>query len=118
MTMKWLLGGAALLPLLSPVAAFAKTSSVYLTRPDDPRAVTVKGVGDGRADDSVALQQAIDSAAAGGQGTACTAASPAKTSRSPTETKAHTPLVSLHASIMPKSHGSSRCPVAWDCRSG
>ena len=68
MTMKWLLGGAALLPLLSPVAAFAKTSSVYLTRPDDPRAVTVKGVGDGRADDSVALQQAIDSAAAGGQG--------------------------------------------------
>ena len=68
MTMKWLLSGAVLLPVLSPVAAFAKTNSVYLTRPDDPRAITVKGVGDGRADDSVALQQAIDAAAAGGQG--------------------------------------------------
>ncbi|NIJ19092.1 DNA-binding beta-propeller fold protein YncE [Sphingomonas naasensis] len=53
--------------LLAP-AAFAKSTSVYLSAPDDPRAITVKGVGDGRADDSAALQQAIDAAAAGGHG--------------------------------------------------
>ncbi|WP_223798588.1 glycosyl hydrolase family 28-related protein [Sphingomonas nostoxanthinifaciens] len=34
-------------------------SSVLATRPDDPRAVTVKGVGDGRADDTGAIQAAI-----------------------------------------------------------
>ncbi len=54
--------------LLSPVPALARSTSVYLTAPDDPRAVTVKGVGDGRADDSAAIQQAIDAAAAGGHG--------------------------------------------------
>ncbi len=61
----WLLGGAA---LLLPVPAFAKSTSVYLKAPGDPLAVTVKGVGDGRADDSAAIQQAIDAAAAGGHG--------------------------------------------------
>ena len=70
MVAKWLLCGTALL-IAAP--AFAKpvptkSVSVYRTQPDDPRAITVKGVGDGRADDSVALQQAIDAAAAGGQG--------------------------------------------------
>lgn len=38
-------------------------SSVYLTAPDDPAAVWVKGAGDGKADDSAALQKAIDEAA-------------------------------------------------------
>jgi len=54
--------------VLAPAPAFARSTSVYLTAPDDPRAVTVKGVGDGRADDSVAIQRAIDAAAAGGHG--------------------------------------------------
>jgi hypothetical protein len=61
----WLLCGAA---LLSTAPAFAKSTSVYLSAPTDPRAITVKGVGDGRADDSAAIQQAIDAAAAGGHG--------------------------------------------------
>ncbi|WP_404338621.1 glycosyl hydrolase family 28-related protein [Sphingomonas sp. MMS12-HWE2-04] len=54
--------------LLAPLPALAKSTSVYRTQPDDPRAIVVKGVGDGRADDSAAIQQAIDSAAAGGHG--------------------------------------------------
>lgn len=54
--------------LLSPLPALAKSTSVYLTAPEDPRAITVKGVGDGRADDSAAIQQAIDAAATGGRG--------------------------------------------------
>ncbi|MEG3165498.1 glycosyl hydrolase family 28-related protein [Sphingomonas sp. PB2P19] len=65
MRASWLLGGAA---LLLPVPAFAASTSVYRTAPSDPRAVTVKGVGDGRADDSAAIQQAIDAASAGGHG--------------------------------------------------
>jgi len=59
--------------LLAPIPALAgspsaRSTSVYRTAPDDPLAITVKGVGDGRADDSAALQQAIDAAAAGGKG--------------------------------------------------
>jgi hypothetical protein len=54
--------------LLAPIPALAKSTSVYLTAPNDPRAVTVKGVGDGRADDSDAIQQAIETAAKSGQG--------------------------------------------------
>jgi hypothetical protein len=61
----WLLGAAA---LVAPAPALAATTSVYLTAPQDARAITVRGVGDGRADDSVAIQQAIDAAAQGGQG--------------------------------------------------
>ncbi|UAL12583.1 glycosyl hydrolase family 28-related protein [Caulobacter segnis] len=38
--------------------------SVFATAPDDPAAVVVKAKGDGRADDSAALQAAIDAAAA------------------------------------------------------
>jgi hypothetical protein len=42
--------------------------SAYETLPDDPRAVVVHARGDGRADDSDAIQQAIDSAANKGAG--------------------------------------------------
>ncbi|WP_078031854.1 glycosyl hydrolase family 28-related protein [Massilia sp. KIM] len=42
--------------------------SAYQSLPDDPRAVVVRGKGDGKADDSDALQQAIDSAANKGAG--------------------------------------------------
>jgi hypothetical protein len=58
--------GAAL--LLAPLPAMAASTSVYRSAPAEPRAVTVKGIGDGRADDSRAIQQAIDAAAAGGHG--------------------------------------------------
>jgi hypothetical protein len=71
MVSKWLLCGTALLvatPAFAKAAPPAKSVSVYLSQPDDPRAITVKGVGDGRADDSAALQQAIDAAAVGGHG--------------------------------------------------
>ncbi|WP_210356604.1 glycosyl hydrolase family 28-related protein [Sphingomonas beigongshangi] len=61
----WLLGAAA---SLLPASAWGETTSVYLSAPADPRAITVRGAGDGRADDSAAIQQAIDAAAAGGQG--------------------------------------------------
>ncbi|MES2988353.1 MAG: glycosyl hydrolase family 28-related protein [Pseudomonadota bacterium] len=54
--------------LLGPLPAFAGSTSVYRTAPADPRAITVKGVGDGRADDSAALQQAIEAASVGGNG--------------------------------------------------
>jgi hypothetical protein len=54
--------------LLCPLPALAGSISVYRTQPNDPRAVTVKGVADGRSDDSAALQQAIDKAATGGKG--------------------------------------------------
>jgi len=53
--------------LLGPVAgAAAQTSgvSVFATRPDDPRAIQLTGAaGDGKADDSAAIQDAIDKAA-------------------------------------------------------
>src|SRR5690348_14644102 len=40
-------------------------TSAFATRPDDPRAVPLTGaVGDGKADDSAAIQAAIDKAAA------------------------------------------------------
>ncbi|WP_435368620.1 glycosyl hydrolase family 28-related protein [Sphingomonas faeni] len=70
MKAKWLLGTAVLLPALMLLATpvLAKSSSVYLSAPHDPGAITVQGAGDGRTDDSAAIQQAIDAAAAGGKG--------------------------------------------------
>jgi hypothetical protein len=49
--------------LAAPVMASAATTSVFTTLPNDPGAVVVKGVGDGRADDSAAIQAAIDAVA-------------------------------------------------------
>ena len=57
----WLMATTALLGL--PLAASAASPSVFLTAPAEPGAVTVKAVGDSRADDSAALQAAIDQAA-------------------------------------------------------
>ena len=51
-------------PAAAQSAQSAQSTSVFLTAPDDPRAVTVRGVGDGRADDTAAIQQAIDAVAA------------------------------------------------------
>jgi hypothetical protein len=48
--------------LVSASASMAATQSVLLTAPDDPNAISVKGVGDGRADDTDAVQRAIDAA--------------------------------------------------------
>jgi hypothetical protein len=48
--------------------AIPASVSAYQTLPDDPRAVVVRAKGDGVADDSDAIQQAIDSAANKGEG--------------------------------------------------
>lgn len=54
--------------LSAPVMASAASLSVYTTMPNDPLAVVVKGMGDGRADDTKAIQAAIDQAAGQGGG--------------------------------------------------
>ncbi|MFD1034042.1 glycosyl hydrolase family 28-related protein [Sphingomonas hankookensis] len=46
------------------VAQPVRGPSVFLTAPNDPRAITVKAQGDGVADDGAAIQQALDAAAA------------------------------------------------------
>lgn len=56
--------GIALIGMASP--AIAASSSVYLEQPNEPLAIVVKAVGDGRADDSAAIQQAIDAASTTG----------------------------------------------------
>ena len=56
---------ATLMASAMPVAA---SPSYYATAPDDPRAITVAGARDGHADDTTALQTAIDAAAAKGGG--------------------------------------------------
>jgi len=67
----WLGTAALLAPAATAAAAQPARQgsvSVYQTRPNDPRAIVVRGVGDGRADDTAALQQAIDAAAGGANG--------------------------------------------------
>ncbi|MBW8734125.1 MAG: SMP-30/gluconolactonase/LRE family protein [Asticcacaulis sp.] len=60
------------LGLLAAVVAIpagaATSQSVYLKAPDDPLAVTVKAVGDGKADDTAAIQATIDQASNKGAG--------------------------------------------------
>jgi len=56
---------AAVILVSASASAFgtmAQTRSVYLSAPEDPRAITVRGVGDGRADDTLAVQTAVDAA--------------------------------------------------------
>ena len=62
----WLLASIALLGL--PIPAIAASPSAFAIAPAEPGAITVKAVGDGRADDSVALQAAIDRAASSKSG--------------------------------------------------
>ena len=62
--MKTLLLSAALALATVTSAAAAPGSSAFITRLDDPRAVQLSGaIGDGKADDSAAIQAAIDKAA-------------------------------------------------------
>jgi len=54
---------ALAMALISATPGVAATTSVYQTKPDDPAAVTVAGAGDGRTDDSDAIQTALEKAA-------------------------------------------------------
>jgi hypothetical protein len=66
MTKKAWLASVACLFMASPAAA--QSISVYRSMPVDPRAIVAHGVGDGRADDSAAIQRAIDAATDGRSG--------------------------------------------------
>jgi hypothetical protein len=57
-----LLGFLILLLVLAVPQPSLASTSVFQSMPDDPRAVVLKAVGDGRADDSAAIQEAIDRA--------------------------------------------------------
>ena len=62
-------GACASVALFLAAAGSAHASpSVYRTAPDEPAAIRVAGVGDGRTDDSAAIQAAIDQAADKGGG--------------------------------------------------
>ncbi|MEZ0244259.1 MAG: glycosyl hydrolase family 28-related protein, partial [Sphingomonas sp.] len=65
---KRLIAALALLLCAFSLPASAASTSAYFEKPADDRAVTVQGKGDGKADDSDAIQSAIDAAAKGGQG--------------------------------------------------
>jgi sugar lactone lactonase YvrE len=56
-------GLACVVVLLSPALPACASRSVFTSAPADPRAVTVSGRGDGHADDTQAIQAAIDRAA-------------------------------------------------------
>ncbi len=68
--MKGLLLGAGVIASALGVAGAAQSAStsVYLTAPDDPLAITVHAVGDGKADDTAAIQAALDQASNKGVG--------------------------------------------------
>jgi len=53
---------ATALAIATPAFASIQPNSVLATRPDDPAAVVVKAKGDGRADDTAAIQRALDAA--------------------------------------------------------
>ena len=54
--------------LCAPLSVQAASVSAYVSMPDDPRAVTVKAVGDGRSDDTDVIQAAINKASNNGEG--------------------------------------------------
>ena len=64
--MKRIASVVAVFACMVATAAGAQSRSAYVTAPPEPRAMTVHGAGDGRADDGPAIQQAIDAAAASG----------------------------------------------------
>jgi hypothetical protein len=59
---------ACLASILAMASGGVASTSVLAAAPKDPRAVTVAGRGDGKADDTVAIQNAIDQATAGNGG--------------------------------------------------
>ncbi|WP_294333611.1 glycosyl hydrolase family 28-related protein [uncultured Sphingomonas sp.] len=61
MHMRCLLAGLLVATSLT-VPALAQQASIFPTAPDEPHAVTVKARGDGKADDTAALQRALDDA--------------------------------------------------------
>ena len=67
--MKWLSGfGSSLVCIFTLAAPALASTSAFESAPADPRAITVKGRGDGRADDTDAIQHALDQAAEKGGG--------------------------------------------------
>ena len=65
--MKTIRAAAALACLAAAVPAWGGPS-VYRSAPDDPKAITIRAAGDGVADDSAAIQQALDAASNRGAG--------------------------------------------------
>ncbi|HJV40862.1 glycosyl hydrolase family 28-related protein [Caulobacter sp.] len=64
----WLVAFAASIALASAAGETWASASVLATAPDDPAAIVAKAKGDGRADDTAALQATIDAAAKPGGG--------------------------------------------------
>jgi pectin methylesterase-like acyl-CoA thioesterase len=62
------LAAVMLIAAPSPASAAQPSRSVFALMPADPRAVIVAARGNGRADDSAAIQRAIDAAASQGAG--------------------------------------------------
>ena len=62
------LARAALVAWVTMTAPAWAGPSVYLTAPADPKAVTVRATGDGTADDTAAIQQALDAVSNRGAG--------------------------------------------------
>ena len=68
MTLKFAPALLAMALLCPTIAAHAASVSVFQSMPNDPRAIKVVAVGDGKADDTAAIQAAIDQASNKGHG--------------------------------------------------